>query len=411
MTTATYEHHPVIRAYTPKPVVQPPEFNVDFLGTRTRVEFEVGMIPGYVPPSEAREVTPGLPGFNEEYFEWIDVLEAVAEAGPAMVMVELGAGYGRWLMRGAKAAIHRGCAFHGVGVEAEPDHFRWMCRHFRDNGIDPKSLDLIWGAIGAQPGFVPFWVGDSDAWYGQAVAHRAASARPDARTRRELRARSALGRPPALAKTGQTVIWVPCVTVADLLMPHPRVDLMDLDVQGLELEVIASAMELMDARVRRVHIGTHSAQVEEGLRALFQERGWRNINDYPCQKRVETPYGEIDFGDGVQTWLNPALSPTAAPVSHLRREQSPVVSPPVVKPLSTTGDAVASHLPLETAGTLSDESVAPPERAPDSDTVSALKERYRALRTKYDQVRAERDALREKLRALKSKSPGSETSR
>jgi FtsZ-binding cell division protein ZapB len=38
---------------------------------------------------------------------------------------------------------------------------------------------------------------------------------------------------------------------------------------------------------------------------LFSAAGWQKLNDYPCHSRVPTPYGDITFGDGVQTWLNP----------------------------------------------------------------------------------------------------------
>src|SRR4051794_1481598 len=42
-----------------------------------------------------------FPAFSEEYFEWIDFLAAATTARKRFVMMELGAGYGRWLMRGA----------------------------------------------------------------------------------------------------------------------------------------------------------------------------------------------------------------------------------------------------------------------------------------------------------------------
>ena len=308
LTSVAASHHPAIRAREPITTIQDPEFLVDFLGIRTRVEFMADM-PGVGRPSaQPLVVTPAAPAFDEEYFEWIDVLEAVEQAGEEFVMVELGAGFGRWSMRAA-AALSRtpGRRFRCVAVEAEPEHFRWMLRHFTDNGLDPKDLDLTWAAVGAAPGFVPFWVGNPGGWYGQAVAARAPTPFPDIRMRRKLKARSVLGRPPIVPQTGQSIVWVPCTTLKDLVADYPRVDLVDLDIQGLEFEVLAAASDLLDSRVRRIHIGTHSAEVEHGLRALFTGLGWEKRNDYPCQARSETPYGEILFGDGVQTWVNPRL--------------------------------------------------------------------------------------------------------
>jgi len=66
-------------------------FDVNFLGVKTRVEYTCE-----APPSLGnRFVTTTLPGFDEEYFEWVDLLEAVVEARDRFTMIELGAGYGR----------------------------------------------------------------------------------------------------------------------------------------------------------------------------------------------------------------------------------------------------------------------------------------------------------------------------
>lgn len=308
-TAVAAEHHPVFSGYAPLEVLQEPEFLVDFLGIRTRVEFMAGMIPDYQAPAQPRLVTAGAPVFDEEYFEWTDVLEAVEEARDQFVIAELGAGFGRWSVRAAAALARKaGCRFQCIAVEAEPMHFNWMRQHFLDNNIDPDDLDLTWAAVGATPGFVPFWVGEAGAWYGQAVADGTDAPFPGVEMRRVLKARSVLGKPPAVPATGKSVVWVPCTTVADLIAAYPRIDLMDLDIQGLEFAALEAAIDVLDAKVRRIHIGTHSQRIEQQLRALFTARGWTKRNDYPCQVTgVATPYGDISFGDGVQTWINPAL--------------------------------------------------------------------------------------------------------
>ena len=73
-----------------------------------------------------------------------------------------------------------------MAVEAEPVHFRWIRDHFRDNDIDPDEHESIWAAVGPRPGFVPFWVGAPDGWYGQAIAVGQAPPLPDVGTRRRL---------------------------------------------------------------------------------------------------------------------------------------------------------------------------------------------------------------------------------
>jgi len=308
---AQVQHHPLIALHDPVAVSCPSGFDCDFLGVRTRPAFYSGMLaePPQLPPRP-----PTYPPFNEEYFEWLDILEAVDQASETFVMIELGAGYGRWCARAA-AAVRRkpDCRLQCVAVEAEPAHFRWIHDHFRDNGIDPSAHDLIWAAVAATPGFVPFWVGAADGWYGQAIEVASETPPfPDISTRRRLKARSVLGRPPVATNNDRSVTWIPCVTLADVIAPYPRVDLIDLDVQGAEYEVLASAIDLVNKRVRRLHIGTHSSRIEEQLRHLFTAHNWQMVNDYPGQSTSQTPYGSIHFGDGVQTWVNPTAPIVAA---------------------------------------------------------------------------------------------------
>src|SRR6267143_660588 len=173
-------HHPLIHAHRPRPVERPPGFDVGFLGTLTRRSFVAGM-PGEFAPFDASTFTPDYPAFDEEYFEWIALLEAVAEAREQFVFIECGAGYGRWCVRAALAARHLN--FHCTAVEAEPTHCHWIGEHLADNGIDPADHEIIWAALAARPGFVPFAIGRSDAWYGQAIRKRDPEPFPDARAR------------------------------------------------------------------------------------------------------------------------------------------------------------------------------------------------------------------------------------
>jgi FkbM family methyltransferase len=195
--------------------------------------------------------------------------------------------------------------FKCIAVEGEPQHFRWMREHFADNDLDPDDHDLYWAAAGACAGITPFAIGDSSTWYGQSIC---ADALPplDVRAQRALRARGLLGRPPRMTAE-RSACWVPMVTLWELISGEERVDLLDLDVQGAEHEVLEAAGPLLDRRVRRVHIGTHSREIETALRTLFTRLEWHCLNDYPCHSVTPTPYGEISFKDGVQTWVNPKL--------------------------------------------------------------------------------------------------------
>src|SRR6267142_7096307 len=86
-------------------------------------------------PSQYRAM-PSLPGFDDEYFDWVALVESVAAARDRFVFVELGAGFGRWLIRALKLATEwRGLTSLGVAVEAEPQHFAFMQQHLCDHAV------------------------------------------------------------------------------------------------------------------------------------------------------------------------------------------------------------------------------------------------------------------------------------
>jgi FkbM family methyltransferase len=306
VTSKAVAHHPVLERFTLWRGYVDPGWNVNFLGVLTRTAFTDGM--GSDAPGETHGGGAGVnhfvetsyPGFGEEYFEWIDVLESVVAAEQRFTMVELGAGWGRWLINAAAAARQRGLDVCLVGVEAEPTHFGWMQQHFRDNGIDPKSNRLIKAAVASTEGRVRFHIGDPSSWYGQAIDPNQPRADQQSLLKK---ARSLVGRRKSPAE--RQIVEMRAVTLPVILSELDRVDLIDLDVQGVEAEVLEGAEHVLSEKVARVHIGTHSEENEQRSRALFARLGWENLNDYASGTTAATPWGSITFQDGVQTWRNP----------------------------------------------------------------------------------------------------------
>ena len=89
--------------------------------------------------SERRHISAGRPIPNEDYFEWITLPEAVVEAQASFTLVELGAGWGKWLVNGVAALrAHGPLPYHIVGVESEPTHFK---RSSSTSRTMPSMLD------------------------------------------------------------------------------------------------------------------------------------------------------------------------------------------------------------------------------------------------------------------------------
>ena len=65
------------------------------------------------------------------------------------------------------------------------------------------------------------------------------------------------------------------------LLSH--IDLIDMDIQGGERALIPALMDLLDAKVYRVIIGTHSHSIHRNLTTTFRERGWIPIWDVAHQ--------------------------------------------------------------------------------------------------------------------------------
>lgn len=245
------------------------------------------------PESKAILGTPG-----ENYLEWISIVEAVRDAKDRFVMFELGAGFGRWCVN-AKHALDllNPIPSHFVAVEAEKTHFQFLQTYFSAHNI--QDCELIEAAIDIEPGTALFHMGDPNEWYGQAID---TSFKGNAGARFLYRLKSLLFREKNKALYKK---FVKKITLNSLLEKHPRVDLLDMDIQGVELEVIKSSMDRIDRQVKRVHIGTHSKEIDLGLEKLFRDHGWENVHLYPLFGKMETPYGKVEFNDGIQSWVNP----------------------------------------------------------------------------------------------------------
>jgi FkbM family methyltransferase len=292
--------HPVFEGFGTWEGWADPGWDINFLGVRTRVSF-FSLYEQLADFSTRRWVTPGHPTPNEDYFEWITLLEAVSQADDSFTMVELGAGWGKWLVNGVAALRSRSyLPYRIVGVEPEPMHFRWMKQHLKDNDVDLGRATLIEAAVAGEDGGVWFHVGESADWYGQSIADPPSE---EARPGLVKRVRGFMRRSGRPLET-RTVERVRAVSLERVLAQLDQVDLVDVDIQGAEASVLEPAASSLDAKVKRVFVATHDHENEDGVRAVFRSLGWNSVYDYPCTGESDTPWGRVMFEDGAQVWRN-----------------------------------------------------------------------------------------------------------
>lgn len=283
----------VIHEFQNLPGALAPEgFEVSFLGALTRVEFYP--LPTGVSP---------LPHVHEELFEYVSLLEAVKEAGEHFTFVECGAGWGRWSCIAAVAARRLAKQYSLHMIEAEPQHVQWITTHMDDNDIRPSHYHVHPYLIGRH-GVAPFVVISPDqamtprTWYGQATWWGA----PDTPGKSEI---DYLGHKATMHEGGWGTIDVACRPLHEILADVPGIDFIDMDIQGAEADAIELSIDFLCERVKRLYIGTHTPEVEQRLRRLLADRGWTSKLDFGTATTVETEYGSVAFGDGVQFWINP----------------------------------------------------------------------------------------------------------
>lgn len=290
--------HPIFEEFTP------------YLGHRQDYADWIGM--RYKPDWWTELPVADRPRLDEEYFEWIDLLEAVAAAEEWFTMLELGAGFGRWGIRGALAAKQRGIRQIAVRfVEAEPQHAAWLREAMELNELGDIACGIFEAAIsysGAQVPFVlaPDGVDARLSWGQSTPCDDQGRAEFSCWHDSEPTDRTYFGLPIRRAYNTD-LIQVPAITFESLTADLDFIDFVDMDIQGSEAELIKHAISTFDTKVRLVHIGTHAASVEDEIRRIFREHGWEARWDFSTQGERETPFGHISFGDGVQTWRNSRL--------------------------------------------------------------------------------------------------------
>ena len=274
-----------------------PGFVTDFLGTRTRTSSLWDTVRNLDGQVMGRPVPHDL----FEAIEWVGLLKAVASAqGGRLSIMELGAGWGPWLVAGARAAQLVGIDdVRLLGVEADPGRFALMRQHFVDNGLDPDAHTLICAAVGVEKGHAR--------WPRIADPANAGGARPV----RETKGKLDQGDEAYMSGAMEDFIDVDILPFSDLLDRQAVWDLVHIDVQGWEAKLCAGCADALSARVRWLVVGTHSRRIDGEVIEILHTAGWVLENEKPTRFHFDAAQPSLELMtevDGAQVWRNPRLA-------------------------------------------------------------------------------------------------------
>lgn len=267
-----------------------PGFIVDFLGSRIRTTSLW---------KEARTLDGQLIGipvpadFHAEAIEWIGLLKAVRSAAGQYVAMELGAGFGPWVVAGAVAARRRGINnIRLYAVEGDSQHFRFLRQHFADNGFEPDEHALFEAAVGVSPG-VARWPVIEDSSSSEAWGHRPIQGGAD-----------------YMGRTFQKTKQVDIISMRDLVVREARWDMIHIDVQGAEVDICRSCIDELSSRVRWIIAATHSRKLDGDFLELMCRAGWILEHEKPAKFAFAPNPVTLEAMttiDGTQVWQNPRL--------------------------------------------------------------------------------------------------------
>ena len=240
-------------------------YRVDWAGVRTRIP----MLP-WAPQEFAGTTDTELPipsdGYRSEAEEYVALAITLTNDRDSYRVVEVGAGWAPWAVMGVVCAHRMGKRAIGIAVEAEPRRAEWARQHSEDNGVD-SLVTIIEAACWNTDTTLSFPVLD-EIDMGGAVHNGSASPEGE----------------PTMDYRGAFIAHreVQTVTLDTLLAGDEPTDLLHVDLQGMELDVILPALELIEQKVRFLAIGTHNRYVEGMLQDSLLRREWALLLESSC---------------------------------------------------------------------------------------------------------------------------------
>jgi FkbM family methyltransferase len=227
--------------------------------------------------------------WHADIAEWAAALRAVELAGATFRMIELGCGWGCWMVNTGVAARRAGKPARLCGVEGDAAHVELARETLARNGFGGDDVRLVHGIAAAAAGraLMPRAAAGGAVWDREPVLGP---------SEEQLRDAGQSG--------GFDVLDV--VGLDQLIGGADPVDLLHVDIQGGEAELVAACRQTLARRVRYLVIGTHGRAIEGRLVEVLAADGWRLEMERPAIVALDGDEPRTVV-DGVQGWRNPAV--------------------------------------------------------------------------------------------------------
>lgn len=227
-----------------------------------------------------------IPGnWHACHLEWASVIHAIRNSKKNPVIIELGCGWGCWMLNSAYIAmkLNKGIA-NVIGVDGDSSMLEFGEKTFHHNiknlNLQNVTYKFINGLVGSGVGEAGFESQDGDISYGL--------------------------RPSETAKKENVVPWVELCSISKF----SEVSLMHIDVQGYEIDFLHKNLVEINRNIKRLIIGTHSRIIEGEVIKLLAANGWLLLAERPCvfnlPKESFDLSSTVDYTtiDGLQYWVN-----------------------------------------------------------------------------------------------------------
>ena len=261
---------------------------VNFLG----VVIDPAFLPHVLAGAAGQVEGPPIPAnWHADMAEFAAALRAVDLAKGTFRILELGCGWGCWLLNTGVAARNRGLEVELIGAEGDAGHVAFAQRGCAENGFTDNEARVHLGVVGPKPGTALFPKQDTAgvSWGLEPVF----DATPE-----QVRA----------AKAGQQYDTLPVLTLEALANGKP-LDLIHMDIQGGEASFVEACIGDLNKLAAYIVIGTHSRAIEGRIMELMLSTGWVLEIERPAIYAFDG-LGKPQLSvDGVQGWRNPELRP------------------------------------------------------------------------------------------------------